>query len=1139
MPSDPDRLQELFLAALEMPEAERAAFLDRACGSDVGLRAQVDRLLAAHVDPASVFKSPIAPLSQTGPHTPQPDTGTIVAGRYKLLDQVGEGGMGTVWMAQQTEPVKRMVAIKLIKPGMDSKSVLARFEAERQALALMDHPNIAKVLDAGVTNEGHPFFVMELVKGVPITQFCDTRRLTPQQRLELFVPVCHAIQHAHQKGVIHRDLKPSNIMVGLYDDRPVPKVIDFGVAKAMGQPLTDSTFHTGFGTVIGTPQYMSPEQATFNNLDVDTRSDIYSLGVVLYELLVGSPPFTKKELETVGMMEMLRVVREVEPPRPSTKLSAAETLPTLAAQRSTEPRTLAGMLRNELDWIVMKALEKDRTRRYETANGFAADVQRYLAGEAVLAVPPSAGYRLRKFLRKNSAAVKATLAIVLVLVLGSLGTVWGLLNAAEKETARVKAEAEVDRKQLEIDRQEQAERQRYERNFDAASSLLSTVENSLTASDAKTAGQALAQAEKRLAEGGADDLRGRLERCRIELVMLRELDRIDDFRWSSVDGRYPPQQLIARSWAEAMDRYGVPSGTPAIEVARRINESLIRERLLTIVELWFALDGRRQLGLRRILELADPDEFRNEARATGYARALLSRAFRGKPLPSSQPVWFAIGHGQNRLEAHGLRESLLLSAYRLRPNNFPLLMTLAELSYTTVAELSASSARDSLGWYRAALAVNPTSPVAWNNLGNALQITGDLPGAIAAYQEAIRLDPKFAKAYTNLGAAQKASGHLDDAIASHREAIRLDPKLAEAHSNLGIALKASGHLVEAIASHREAIRLDPRFAKGYANLGADLDAMGDLVGAIAAHREAIHLNPSLAFAHNNLGISLNASGDHVGAIAAHKVAILLDPNFAPAHCKLGLAFHDLRNLPAAIESYKEAIRLDHKLVEAHSNLGQALREIGDMPGAIRCYKEAVRLNPMSGQAHSDLGAVFKDSGNLPAAIASFKEALRLDSKLILTHCNLGNALNAIGDLPGAIVSFKEAIRLDPKFAPAHYSLGFALFSAGDLIHAVPSFKESIQHNPKDVVAHTILALTYVKLEKYDDAIASARDAIRVDPKWTNAYAVLGLAFKEMGDIAGARAAWAEAARLEPKRYGPLLAQLPPLPLAPPPREVKP
>jgi eukaryotic-like serine/threonine-protein kinase len=498
MPIDPQRVRDIFLAAAELPAADRPAHLTEACGADADLRGAVERLLAAHVDPASVLESPAAnPLPTTGPHTPQADTGTILAGRYKLLEQIGEGGMGAVWVAQQIELIKRTVAVKLIKPGMDSKTVLARFDAERQALALMDHPNIARVFDAGATTDGRPFFVMELVKGVPITQFCDARRLTPRQRLELFVPVCHAIQHAHQKGVIHRDLKPSNVLVAMYDDQAVPKVIDFGVAKAIGQPLTEHTLHTGFGTVIGTPQYMSPEQATFNNLDVDTRSDIYSLGVLLYELLVGSPPFTRKDLERAGVLEMLRVVREEEPPRPSTKLSTADALPSLAANRGTEPRTLTGMLRNELDWVVMKALEKDRKRRYETANGFAADVLRYLSGESVQAVPPSAGYRMRKFVRKNRGPVIAVSLILLALVGGTIGTVYGVIRADGERTAnelRQQAERERDAAATARDG-EKAARSGEESARLAAEAARGTAEKALEGEKNARAGEAAAQKE--------------------------------------------------------------------------------------------------------------------------------------------------------------------------------------------------------------------------------------------------------------------------------------------------------------------------------------------------------------------------------------------------------------------------------------------------------------------------------------------------------------------------------------------------------------------------------------------------------------------------------------------------------------------
>ncbi len=435
------QVEEVFHEALNRAGfADRAAYLDAACTGNPELRRRVNELLAAHAARGNFLGGSAEPTMKYA-GDPKPDTagvGMVIANRYKLLEPIGEGGMGTVFMAEQIAPVRRLVALKIIKPGMDSKAVLARFEAERQALALMDHPNIAKVLDAGSTDQGLPFFVMELVKGTPITKFCDERRLSPRERLELFVPVCLAIQHAHQKGVIHRDIKPSNVLVALYDGQPVPKVIDFGVAKAAGQPLTEKTLHTGFGALVGTPEYMSPEQATFNQLDIDTRSDVYSLGVLLYELLTGTTPVDKMRFKEAAVLEVLRVVREEEPPRPSVKLSTLEARASIAATRGSEPEKLSNLMRGEVDWIVMKALEKDRNRRYDSAAGLAKDVLRYLNDELVEARPPSTGYRFRKFIRAHRNGV-----ITFLVFLATNLFAWGMVawEVVEKEIANQQEKA--------------------------------------------------------------------------------------------------------------------------------------------------------------------------------------------------------------------------------------------------------------------------------------------------------------------------------------------------------------------------------------------------------------------------------------------------------------------------------------------------------------------------------------------------------------------------------------------------------------------------------------------------------------------------------------------------------------------------
>jgi hypothetical protein len=452
--------ETLFHLALQRTDpVERSAFLEAACYGQSQLRAAVEALLAAHEAPGSLFDRPPAPLAPpadadagkppgvaTGTYTPEPEetppplaatpgypphseTGLVIAGRYTLVEKLGEGGMGEVWVAQQTEPVKRQVALKLIKAGLDSRAVLGRFEAERQTLALMDHPHIAKVLDGGLTPAGQPFFVMEQVNGLPLTRFCDEARLTSRQRLELFVPICQAVQHAHHKGIVHRDLKPANILVTLLDGRPVPKVIDFGIAKATAGKLTDDSLATQFGAVVGTLEYMAPEQAGFSGEDIDTRADLYSLGVILYELLTGLRPFEAQRLRKAGLAEVVRILKEEEPPRPSTRLSSAESLPALAALRQTEPRKLLALLRGELDWVVMKCLEKQRDRRYETANALSRDVQRYLADEAVEARPPSAAYRLHKLLRGNKGPVVAASLVLLALLAGIVGTTLGLFEA--------------------------------------------------------------------------------------------------------------------------------------------------------------------------------------------------------------------------------------------------------------------------------------------------------------------------------------------------------------------------------------------------------------------------------------------------------------------------------------------------------------------------------------------------------------------------------------------------------------------------------------------------------------------------------------------------------------------------------------
>jgi tetratricopeptide (TPR) repeat protein len=850
---------------------------------------------------------------------------------------------------------------------------------------------------------------MDLVRGVPITKYCDDNRLTPRQRLELFLPVCEAVQHAHQKGVIHRDLKPSNVLVALYDGQPVPKVIDFGVAKAAGQTLTDKTLVTGFGALVGTLEYMSPEQAEVNQLDIDTRSDIYSLGVLLYELLTGSPPFTRTGSEPGGVLEMLRVIREQAPTRPSAKLSTAEGLPTLAANRGTEPARLARLVRGELDWMVMKALEKDRGRRYETANGFAQDVQRYLKSEPVLACPPSAGYRFRKFAQRNRRTLltAALLGAMLLVVAGVLG--WMARHRAVQRG----------------------------RNAEAVAVLLDHCEDALRADRADQAELAIGAAERRAADGGAEELAGRLASCRADLGLLRTLDAIDTRRQSWTGRTAPdPRPLVAR-WRAALAEYGVtPAEGRTAEAARRVNGSLVRDRILAVLDVWLVDDPSPDL--RAVLREADPDPYRGavrDAAAAADASAVADLAERPEAL--EQPARFAALLGQYESVPAERRRAVLESALQTRKGDLDLLMSLGR----TYPPNRKEGAGERVRWFQAALAAHPGNLAALNNLGTALLDQGDLAKAIDCYQEAIRIDPEFVTAHANLGFALRQRDR-DGALASFRQAIRLDPEFASSHVGMGSVLLDRKELDLALKELREGIRLDPTSAVAHSNLGIALWQKGDADGALASFREAIQLDPESASTHVNLGAVLcTEKRNYDGAITALNEAIRLEPGLAPAHYNLGVALQGKKDLDGAMAAFKEAIRLNPKDVRSHVDLGAILCDVKrDYDGAIACFEAAIRLNPQDAKVHYNLGVALWPKGQLDRAVAAFAEAVRLNPNHAWAHMLLAWLLatgpDGLRDGKQAVAHATRACELtgwnDPGFIE---TLAAAQAEAGDFDRA--------------------------------------------------------------------------------------------------------